>query len=41
MWTSALFGTKNFGFFEIYGESALCTDKGGGKVEPVRRGINF
>jgi len=29
MWTSALFGTKNFGFFEIYGVSPR-TGRGGG-----------
>jgi len=43
MWTSALFSTKNFGFFEIYGVSARTR---GRVVEPVRRffgqgGVNF
>jgi len=28
MWTSALFGAKNFGFFEIYGESARTRGEG-------------
>jgi len=32
MWTSALFGAKNVGFFEIYGVTART----GGEVEPVR-----
>jgi len=31
MWTPALFRTKNFGFFEIYGVSAQVR-----RVEPVR-----
>jgi len=35
MRTSALFGAKIIGFFEIYGVSTLRTDKEGG-VEPVR-----
>jgi len=33
MRTSALFGAKNFGFFEIYGVSAQTKGEG---VEPVR-----
>jgi len=33
MWTSALFGAINIGFFEIYGVSALTR---GRRVEPVR-----
>jgi len=42
MWTSALFGKKNFGFFEIYGVSAQTMGEG---VESVRtffgQGVNF
>jgi len=41
MRTYALFGSKNFGFFEITGVSARTRGKG---VEPVRtkgEGVNF
>jgi len=31
MWTSALFGAKNIGFFEIYGVSARTREGGGGQ----------
>jgi len=28
MWTSAMFGAKNFGFYEIYGGSAQTRKEG-------------
>jgi len=38
MWTSALFGTKTFGFFEIFGVFAL-TRGGGGEPLQTRGSI--